>query len=336
MSFRIRLTVSLAVAWAGLSVLSASSRIGAHYWPTPNDAFLKGKGLSHFAQPTQSGRLESALWGCVRNNGSRFHEGIDLRSIQRDGRGESVDRIFAFDRGIVRYASRDPSKSSYGRYIVVEHPQWMSGMVTLYAHLSYIPDRIKPGLEVRGGEAIGVMGRSASYTIPKERAHLHFEIGMWMGSGFQKWYDRQRFDTPNDHGDFNGMNIVGANVWAWLQKLKGGQAASVMECFAAEPVALRATVWEKSIPDALRANPDLMSNALLPPDHAGWRISFAASGIPLKFEALSASEKESGSKTVSIDGFDSRLAASDPCMALVQSGRPSGRLSSLLGRLFVD
>jgi len=297
---------------------------------------LKGRGLSHFAQPTQSGRLESALWGCVRNNGTRFHEGIDLRSIQRDGRGESVDRIYAFDRGIVRYASRDPSKSSYGRYIVVEHPHWMSGMVTLYAHLSYVPERIKPGLEVRGGEAIGVMGRSASYTIPKERAHLHFEIGMWMGAGFRKWYDRQRFDTPNDHGDFNGMNIVGANVWSWLQKLKSGQAKSVMECFAAEPTAVRVTVWEKSIPDALRANPELMTNTFLPADLAGWRISFAASGLPLRFEALSASLKRPDSQRVSIEAVDSRLAESRSCIALLRSGRPSGRLSSLLGRLFVD
>lgn len=259
-----------------------------------------------------------------------------MRSIQRDSSGESIDRIYAFDRGIVRYASRDPSKSSYGRYIVVEHPHWMSGMVTLYAHLSYIPERIKPGLKVRGGEAIGVMGRSASYTIPKERAHLHFEIGMWMGAGFRNWYDRQRFDTPNDHGDFNGMNIVGANVWSWLQKLKSGQAESVMECFAAEETAVRVTVWEKAIPDALRANPELMTNTVLPADHAGWRISFAASGLPLRFEALSASMKRSGSPRLSVEAIDSRLAESPSCVALLRSGRPTGRLSSLLGRLFVD
>ncbi len=257
-----------------------------------------------------------------------------MRSIQRDSKGEAIDRIYTFDGGIVRYASRDPRKSSYGRYVVIEHPQWMPGMVTLYAHLSYIPERVKPGLQVQGGEAIGVMGRSASYTIPKERAHLHFEVGMWLGTGFQVWYDRQRFDTPNDHGDFNGMNILGANVWDWLQKLKRGEAKTILECFATEPVALHVSVWRRSIPDLLRANPELMVDVLLPADHAGWRIAFGPSGLPLGFEALSATERPHGSASTTIETIDARLAASHPCASLVRSGKPSGRLASLLGRLF--
>ena len=338
MKLRTRWAVSGIAVWIGLSGALGASRIGEHFWPTPNDAFARGKGLSQFVQPTQTGRLESALWGCVRNNGSRFHEGIDLKAIHRDRHGEPSDSIYAFDDGVVSYVNRNPSKSSYGRYIVVEHPEWMPGMVTLYAHLSAVPDRIKAGLSVRGGQTIATMGRSASYAIPRERAHLHFEIGLWLGPRFQKWYDTRRFDTRNDHRSYNGMNIVGTNVWALLQSLRSGETRSVAEYFAAERTAVLVTIWDDGIPDLLQVNPQLMINDLLPMDHAGWRIAFSASGVPLRFEALSGSER-AGSKRMTVEIVDEGLAKSDPCAAMVRPGTiggPSARLSSLLDRLFVD
>jgi hypothetical protein len=81
-----------------------------------------------------------------------------------------------------------------------------------------------------------------------------------------------------------------------------------------------------------------MVNDILPADHAGWRIAFSASGLPLRFEAISASER-SGSKRVSVEIVDERLAKSDACISMMQSrsgGTPSNRLSSLLNRLFTD
>lgn len=338
MKFRRRLGVSGIAIWVFLGGANGASRIGEHFWPTPNDAFVKERGLSHFAQPTVSGRLESALWGCVRNGGSRFHEGIDLKALNKDRRGEATDGIYAFDDGVVRYVNLNPSKSSYGRYIVVEHPQWMPGMVTLYAHLSAVPDRIAAGVSVRGGETIATMGRSASYTIPRKRAHLHFEIGMWLGPQFQNWYDQQGFDTPNDHEAYNGMNIVGTNVWALLQSLRSGEARNVVEYFAMQQTAVLVTVWDDGIPDILRVNPELMTNNILPAGHAGWRIAFSASGLPLRFEAISASER-SGPKRVTVEVVDERLAKADACVSMMQSrssGSPSNRLSSLLNRLFTN
>ncbi len=324
----------MAAALLSSLALSASSRIGAHYWLTPNQAFLQGKPLSHFVQPTQSGNLTSALWGCVRNGGARFHEGLDLKPIRRDSRGEALDSIYAFDAGVVQYVNRDADASSYGRYIVVEHGQWMPGMVSLYAHLSAIPSHVKPGLQVDGGEVIGQMGRSASYSIPRERAHLHFEVGLWLGPRFQRWYDIQRFKTPNDHGVYNGMNIVGLDVWELLKALRSGEVRTVMEYVATLPVAVSATVWDNGIPDLLQVNPELMVNALLPTDHAGWRIDFAASGVPIRFEALSASQR-SGSGGTTVRVADSRASRAQPCIELSRGGVPSPRLNATLERLFV-
>lgn len=274
----------------------------------------------------------------MRNNGSRFHEGIDLKATARDRYGESTDAVFAFDDGIVRYVNLDASKSSYGRYIVIEHSQWSPGMVTLYAHLRAVPGFVKSGVRVRGGQSIATMGRSASYTIPRSRAHLHFEVGLWLGTEFQKWYDRQRFSDRNDHGDFNGMNIIGMDVWALLQALKRGEVSNVVEYLAVEPVAITVTHWDSQIPDLLQVNPELMSNYVIPDNHAGWRIDFSANGLPLRFEALT-SRSESSPKRTSIQVVNERLARSQSCLSLIGAGRnpaPSARLNGILQRLFVD
>lgn len=337
MRFKTRSAASLIAGLLSSVGLSASEKIGDHFWPTPNNAFVEGRTLEHFVQPTESGKLISALWGCVRNNGTRFHEGIDLKATQEDRHGESTDSVFAFDKGIVRYVNLDSRLSSYGRYIVIEHPHWSPGMVTLYAHLRVVPNAIRSGVEVKGGQPIATMGRSASYTIPRSRAHLHFEIGIWLGGGFQRWYDQQRFNDRNDHGEFNGMNIIGMDVWAILQALKRGEVTNVVEYLAAEPAAVSVTHWDSQIPDLLKVNPELMTNYVIPENHAGWRIDFSASGLPLRFEALASKTRALNRTTIRI--VNERLARSQSCLSLISEGRfpaPSAKLNGILQRLFVD
>ena len=52
-------------------------------WPTPNPAFAKGMGYSAFLQKTGPDKaFSSGAFGCVRNNGYKFHEGLDLASLK--------------------------------------------------------------------------------------------------------------------------------------------------------------------------------------------------------------------------------------------------------------
>ena len=175
-------------------------------WPTPNPAFQNGKPVEAYVQPTESGRVESGLFGCVRNGGSRFHEGIDLYPIKRDGSGEAVDPVYAVLPGRVVHANRNSGYSTYGRYVVIEHDQETPAYHTLYAHLASVGDAIIPGARVESGYVLGIMGRSANYTIPRSRAHVHFEIGFRLTDDFEKWYTDQKFDSQNRHGIWNGMN----------------------------------------------------------------------------------------------------------------------------------
>ena len=146
------------------------------HWPTINTAFSEGSPLSAFIQPTASGLIESGLFGCVRNGGSRFHEGFDLYPVQRDARGEALDSILCILPGTVVHVSSIAGHSSYGRYVVIAHREESLEFYSLYAHLASIKSGIKPGVNLESGAILGVMGRSAAgYHIPKSRAHLHFE-----------------------------------------------------------------------------------------------------------------------------------------------------------------
>ena len=62
-----------------LILAHASLRAAEFVWPTSMEPALTRR-TEDFAQPTVSGRLESALFGMTRENGRRFHEGIDIRS----------------------------------------------------------------------------------------------------------------------------------------------------------------------------------------------------------------------------------------------------------------
>ncbi|MFH1498262.1 MAG: M23 family metallopeptidase [Verrucomicrobiota bacterium] len=114
-------------------------------WPTPNRAFLEGRPIGDFVQPTVSGEVTSGLFGCVRSHGRQFHEGLDLSPVSRDRRGEATDPIYAVMSGVVRHVSRTAGDSSYGRYVVIEHPEITPTIYTLYAHLAAIPAELREG-----------------------------------------------------------------------------------------------------------------------------------------------------------------------------------------------
>ena len=55
-----------------------------------------------------------------------------------------------------------------------------------------------------------MMGRSAGgYAIPKDRAHVHFEIGLKLSDNFDSWFTWKKFGSPNQHENWNGMNLMG-------------------------------------------------------------------------------------------------------------------------------
>mgnify|MGYP001203998086 FL=1 len=90
----------------------------------------------------------------------RLHKGLDYHA------DTGVNVLAAGDGEIVELKYRD----DYGNMIVIDHG---GGVFTRYAHLASFGRGLTPGVTVRAGEPIGLMGNSAAYRIP---IHLHYEL----------------------------------------------------------------------------------------------------------------------------------------------------------------
>ncbi len=263
-------------------------------WPTPSRAYAEGRGIEDFIQSTVSGVAESGLFGCVRTSGNQFHEALDLAPVERDRSGEPTDEVYAALEGVVRHINPVAGRSSYGRYVVVEHLNVAPTVYTLYAHLASINDGIAEGQPVGLGQVLGIMGRSAGgYTIPRERAHLHFEIGLRMTDDFQRWYDWKRFGSRNDHGLWNGMNLVGIDPLAFYNAFRDGKVDTFEAYFRNLAMAVQIRVVTTKIPDFTRRYPGLVLGAVPANEVAGWQVSFDQFGVPFAWTPLRQSDLKS-------------------------------------------
>jgi murein DD-endopeptidase MepM/ murein hydrolase activator NlpD len=286
-TWRIAILVS---ASATAIVASAADRLQL-VWPTPSTAWADGRPPSAWLQHAGSGDPDSGRFGGVRSAGGQFHEGIDIKPVARDRRGEPLDSIFAAMSGVVRYVSTAAGESSYGRYVVLEHPAMTPAVYTLYAHLARIEPGVKPGSEVAAGQVIGVMGHSAGgYMIPTDRSHLHFEIGVVMTRNFQAWYDQRRFGSRNEHGMWNGMNLLGIDPLAFFNEWRAGRVASVQDFFNRMEPAVRVRIATFRTPDFVTRYPSLLTKPLPAGLVAGWEVQFNWTGIPFAWTPLTSSE----------------------------------------------
>lgn len=304
-------------------------------WPTSNPAYASGASPENYVQPTVSGLVESGFFGCVRNSGTRFHEGLDLSPIARDGKGEAIDPVFAVMDGVVLHASRVAGYSSYGRYIVLEHRHVVPAVTTLYAHLARIDDAIQPGAEVKIGQTIGIMGRSAAgYVIPKERAHLHFEIGFWISENFQSWYDWKRFGSKNRHGLLNGMNMIGIDPTDFFDRYRDGTVGDFQSYLAQLPVAYTVRVRAAQVPDFVRRHPSLAEGSIPVDGPGGWEIDFTSYGLPTRFRALAPDDPSlrSGPRAAVIS-YDPEIAGLHACRKALRISRGEATIGSLTEKM---
>jgi murein DD-endopeptidase MepM/ murein hydrolase activator NlpD len=89
----------------------------------------------------------------------RMHYGLDLAC-------HTGTPVRVVSGGVVAFAGR---WGCYGKVVVVRHP---GNVLTLYAHLSALAAGLRPGVALRQGEIIGLVGATGCVTGP----HLHFEL----------------------------------------------------------------------------------------------------------------------------------------------------------------
>jgi len=306
-------------------------------WPTPNPAFAQGHGYHTFLQKTGPDKdFSSGAYGCVRNNGYKFHEGVDLFPVKREVSGRAIDSIFSAMPGRVAYLNNDSTKSSYGRYIVLEHDQFRPVLYSLYAHLDSFSPSLRVGHSVKVAEVLGKMGNSSSFGIPLNRSHLHFEIGIRLSDNFQNWYNRKTFKSPNTHGNFNGFNLVGIDPLPFFKLYQSGKMKSPADYIGSLNEIVSVAVKSNLKPSILAINPSL-NHSPVSTNHQnnGWVCRFGPYGIPLSFERASIE----GTKNIEVLSF-SESADRGFCRKLVEQRNnllmPSKQLEAYIEILFTN
>lgn len=259
-------------------------------WPTPNRAWAEGKPIAYYLQQAGSGNPASGGFGGVRDGGRRFHEGIDIKCVKRDRRGEPLDDVFAAMDGVVGHINANPGDSNYGRYIVLEHPEQTPAVYTLYAHLARIAPGLRVGERVARGQVLGLMGHSSDSPIPRDRAHLHFEVGLMTTRNFQRWYDRQRFGSHNYQGIWNGYNLIGFDPLMLFNGWRAGRIHSMLDVFRQMTPAVRIRISTTQFPDFVSRYPSLLTKRPGFGPVAGWEISCNWTGLPFAWTPLDAAQ----------------------------------------------
>jgi len=236
----------------------------------------------------------TGTFGCVRTEGWQMHEGLDIKCLQRDKRGEPLDPVLATADGDVAYINPRAGYSNYGIYIILRHHVEGIDVFSIYAHLREVSLGLKPGAAVKAGEQIAIMGHTTNTRegISKDRAHVHFELSVLLNDHFADWFRKNRPGERNDHGDWNGQNLLAMDPREILlaQKEQGARF-SILNYIRQQRELFRVLVrgtqfpWLQRYAPLVLPNPRLGTNAI-----AGYEIACNFNGIPIALTPRSAAE----------------------------------------------
>jgi peptidoglycan LD-endopeptidase LytH len=263
-------------------------------FPTANHALFEPNGEEKFFVGTVGKPWTTGSFGCVRSGGWQMHEGLDIRCLQRDKHGEPLDPVMATADGTVAYISRRASLSNYGNYLVLRHVVNGLEIYSLYAHLREIRRDLEPGQAVRAGETVATMGRTANTAegISKERAHVHFELNLLANDHFPAWYKHAFPNERNDHGEWNGQNLLGIDPRLVLQQEREqGSKFSLLDFLRQQTELCRVVVrktsfpWLKRYSGLVRRNPIAEKEGV-----AGYEIALNFNAVAFELIPRAASE----------------------------------------------
>lgn len=321
------------LAWMAVFVLGGGMAVAQPFaFPTANRSLLERGGEPNFFVGTAGRPWTSGRYGCVRSGGQQFHEGLDIRCLQRDRKGEPTDAVQASAAGTVAYINSRSGLSNYGIYVVLRHYVEGLEVYTLYAHLASVQSGLSVGSKVARGQRLGTMGRTTNTQQPitKDRAHVHFEICLVVNDRYSAWHQARLKGVRNDHGNFHGRNLLGLDPEAiFREQARLGHQFSLAGFLRSQPVLARVAVrdtqmvWAKRYPQLVVKNPVAEREGI-----AGYELALTFNGVPVRVTPRAASELKGVTRTqlLSVDAAEHTRR---PCGKLVFK---RGQLWTLLPR----
>lgn len=262
-------------------------------FPTQNRALLQGDGEAFYmfidrnfqgekTTPWQGGKYGYVRDPKVTSGGlvyTRFHEGADIKPLQRSETGEPLDMVTAAAAGKVVHVSEVSRNSNYGRFVVIEHRWDGCPYYSLYAHLNTVS--VSVGQAVAQGADLGRLGYTGA-GIDRRRAHLHFEVNLILSHDFERWHQIVYPSDVNRHGLYNGLNLAGMDAGRLLVAAHNKPNFSIPAFLASEEVAFQAVIPATSNFVLPKLYPWMVRG-----DASGvksWEISFTGSGLPIRLE----------------------------------------------------
>lgn len=212
---------------------------------------------------------------------ARFHEGLDIKPLRRDARGNPQDAVCAIADGTVAYVTAASNLSNYGRYVVVRH-DWAEGpFFSLYAHLASAG--VSAGQKVKAGTPLGVLGYTGS-GIDQRRAHVHVELNLFLSSRFDTWHGAN-FTTPNHHGTLNGLNMIGLDLQTLYLAQQKNPAVTAAGAVRSTESGYRVAVPGDADMEIVKNYPWLLDGPRPSGKPTGWEVTFSRWGLPLAVKA---------------------------------------------------
>jgi len=261
--------------------------------PTDNGALLVGDGSGYFQfvdrdfEGVKSTPWQGGQFGFVRDARrvgqriayARFHEGMDVKPTQRDAKGNPLDDIHPILPGKVIYVTASAAQSNYGRYLVVQHDLPEGSFYSLYAHLASA--NVQAGDTVTHASVLGRMGYTGS-GIDQRRAHLHVELNLLLNPEFETWH-ASHFRSPNHHGIYNGMNLLGLDLQALYLAHQKNPDLSLSDFIRSSEAWFEITVPSTAKMDFITRYPWLKDVPTAPVN--AWKIRCTRWGLPISVRA---------------------------------------------------
>jgi hypothetical protein len=266
--------------------------------PTNNGALLVNDGAGYFQfvdrdfEGVKSTPWEGGQFGFVRDARrvgqrvafARFHEGMDIKPTQRDAKGNPLDDIHPILPGTVVYVTASAGLSNYGRYIVVRHDLSDGVFYSLYAHLASA--NVAVGEQVTHTSVLGRMGFTGR-GIDQRRAHLHVELNILLNPEFETWF-AAGFNSPNHHGIYNGMNLLGLDLQALYLAHAKNPAITLSEFIRQGEAWFELTVPATAKMDFITRYPWLRDIPSVPDSAiSAWKIRCTRWGLPISVSTSS-------------------------------------------------
>jgi peptidoglycan LD-endopeptidase LytH len=231
----------------------------------------------------------------------------------------------------VAYINKRTGLSNYGNYLILRHVIEGVEIYSLYAHLKEFRPDLHHGQTVKAGEAVAIMGRTSNTreAISRDRAHVHFELDLVVNERFPEWY-RKTFPTQrNDHGGWNGQNLLGLDPrLLLLAQHQRGSHFSLVEFIRQQTELCRVLVrdtnlsWARRYPMLIKPNPVAQREGV-----AGYELALNFNGLPYELIPRAASELKTKSKYLLLSvKADERQK--HPCRKLVVPKRGGWELTN--------